>query len=73
MDFDGIPAGKIIPVYLTDEGDLYSICFHSEEELELMGRLIGSLMDGKVVIDTKTQLNDPLYKLGVKDLKKRKT
>lgn len=69
MDFNGVPAGKIVPVYLTDEGDFYPICFHSEEELDLIQRFIGGLLNGKVVVDTKIQLNDPMYKFSVKDMK----
>lgn len=69
MVFDGVPAGKIIPVYLTDEGDIYPIYFHSEEELDLIQRLISGLLDDKVYVDTNTQINDPMYKFGVKDRK----
>lgn len=69
MDFDGVPAGKIVPVYLTDEGDFYPICFQSEEELDLLQRLISGLLGGKVYVDTKIQLNDPMYKFSVKDIK----
>ena len=31
----GIPKGRIVPMYLTDEGDLFPIFFKSMEELEM--------------------------------------
>lgn len=36
----GVPKGRIIPVYLTDEGDVYPIYLH---EPELTQRMIKSL------------------------------
>lgn len=30
----GVPKGRIIPVYLTDEGDVYPIYLHEMGELE---------------------------------------
>lgn len=39
MDFNskaGIPKGRIIPVYLTDEGDVHPIFFHNMDELDLI-------------------------------------
>ena len=37
----GIPKGRIVPMYLTDEGDLFPIFFKSMEELEMCGEMIG--------------------------------
>ena len=68
MGFNGVPAGKIVPVYLTDEGDIFSLCFHNAEEVDLIGRLIGNLLDGKVVVNMKDQLNDPRYRLSIKEI-----
>ena len=31
----GVPKGRIIPVYLTDEGDVYPIYLHEMGELEI--------------------------------------
>ena len=32
----GVPKGRIIPVYLTDEGDVYPIYLHEMGELEIL-------------------------------------
>lgn len=34
----GVPKGRIIPVYLTDEGDVYPIYLHEMGELEIIQR-----------------------------------
>lgn len=68
MDFNnkaGIPNGRIIPVYLTDEGDVHPIFFHNMEELELIQQLIAGLLDYKVVVDPKTFINNPEEKLSL--------
>jgi hypothetical protein len=65
MDFNGVPKGKVIPVYLTDEGNLHPIFLHSEEELDLIENLIGGLMDYKVVVDPTVILNDPKEKISI--------
>lgn len=36
----GVPKGRIIPVYLTDEGDVYPIYLHEMGELEIIQRLV---------------------------------
>lgn len=54
----GVPKGRIVPMYLTDEGDLYPIVFTSEEQ--------------RVVVDIHTQINDPKEKLSIYNLKEKK-
>lgn len=65
MDFNGVPKGKVIPVYLTDEGNLHPIFLHSEEELDLIENLIGGLMDYKIGVDPNVTLNDPKEKISI--------
>lgn len=38
MDFKEVPKGRLVPMYLTDDGDLYPVYFRSEEELDLVVR-----------------------------------
>lgn len=57
--------GRVIPVYLTDEGNLHPIFLHSEEDLDLIENLIGGLMDYKVVVDPTVILNDPKEKISI--------
>ena len=64
MDFNGVPKGRVIPVYLTDEGNLHPIFLHSED-LDLIENLIGGLMDYKVVVDPTVILNDPKEKISI--------
>ena len=45
----GVPKGRIIPVYLTDEGDVYPIYLHEMGELEIIQRLVAGILDNKIV------------------------
>lgn len=57
----GVPKGRIIPVYLTDEGDVYPIYLHEMGEL-----------DNKIVVDTNTRINSENDKISIFDLSKKK-
>ena len=72
MDFNGVPKGRVIPVYLTDEGNLHPIYFHDEEEINLIEQLIGVIMDHKIAVDPKVILNDPKEKLSILNVDKKK-
>lgn len=72
MDFNGVPKGRVIPVYLTDEGNLHPIYFHDEEEINLIEQLIGGIMDHKIAVDPKVILNDPKEKLSILNVDKKK-
>lgn len=72
MDFDKVPKGRLVPMYLTDEGDLYPVYFRSEEELDLVGTVIGIAMENTVVVNTKEMINDPKEKLSIYNLKEKK-
>lgn len=74
MDFknSGVPKGRIVPMYLTDEGDLFPISFTSEEQMDLVGTVVGVAMENKVVVDIHTQINDPKEKLSIYNLKEKK-
>lgn len=69
---EGIPNGRLIPMYLTDEGDLFPILFTGEEQMETVATMIGIAMDHKITIDSKNPINDPKYKLSIYDMKKKK-
>lgn len=74
MDFkDGIPKGRIVPMYLTDEGDVYPIYFNSMEELDLIQSLIGGMLGHKVAVDLKCQINKPEDKISIFDMRTRET
>lgn len=68
----GIPKGRIVPMYLTDEGDLFPIFFTSEEQMDLVGTMVGIAMEQRVVVDIHTQINDPKEKLSIYNLKEKK-
>lgn len=53
----GVPKGRIIPVYLTDEGDVYPIYLHEMGELEIIQRLVAGILDNKIVVDTNTSFD----------------
>ena len=69
---DGIPKGKIVPLYLTEDGNLHPIYFRSEEELELVETMIGIAMEHKIVVDTNTYINNPEEKLTIYNFKENK-
>lgn len=69
---NGIPKGRLVPVYLTEEGELYPVVFASEDQMELVSTMIGIAMEHKVVVDTNTLINDPKDKLSVYNLKTKK-
>lgn len=71
MDFKGVPKGRIIPFYLTDEGDVYPIAFHSEEELDLIQSVVAGLLE-TVAVDTHIQINDNKYKFFIQERKTEK-
>ena len=56
---DVIPKGKIVPMYLGDDGNVYTIRFHSMEEIDLIGQLVAGMLNHTVAIDVKNPVNDP--------------
>ena len=72
MDFKEVPKGRLVPMYLTDDGDLYPVYFRSEEELDLVSTMIGIAMENKVVVNTGEQINDPKEKLSIYNIKDKK-
>lgn len=67
-----IPKGRVIPMYLTDDGDLFPILFTGEDQMDIVATMVGIAMDHKIVIDSKNPINDPKYKLSIYDMKKKK-
>lgn len=68
----GIPKGRIVPMYLTDEGDLFPIFFKSMEELEMCGEMIGMVLNRIVPVDNKHPINSPEEKISIYDRRKKK-
>lgn len=72
MGIRKIPKGRIVPVYLTENGDVHPIFFHSIEELDLIQQLVAGLFDNKIVVDPNTYINDPKEKISIIDFTKTK-
>lgn len=68
----GIPKGRIVPMYLTDEGDLFPIFFKSMEELEMCGEMVGVVLNHTVPVDNKHPINAPEEKISIYDMRKKK-
>lgn len=68
----GIPKGRIVPMYLTDEGDLFPIFFKSMEELEMCGKMIGMVLNHIVPVDNKHPINSLEEKISIYDMRKKK-
>ena len=69
---EGVPKGRLVPMYLTEEGDLFPIAFKSEEQMETVSTMIGIAMEHKVVVDTRTMINKPTEKLSVYNMHSKK-
>lgn len=72
MDSKEIPNGRVIPVYLTDDGDVHPIFFRNMEELDLIQQVVAGILDNKIVVDTDTYINDPKEKISIIDFTKKK-
>lgn len=59
MVFNGVPKGRLIPVYLTDDGDIYSILFKDVDQLESVSNLV-TMAVCSVVGSSIAIANDPL-------------
>lgn len=70
---EGIPKGRILPVYLTEDGDVLPIFFHSMEELEMCGDMVAMVMQHRIAVDNKHPINNPAEKISVMDLRTRET
>lgn len=68
----GISKGRIVPMYLTEEGDLFPIFFKSMEELELCGDMVGMVLNHIIPVDNKHPINAPEEKISIYDRGKKK-
>lgn len=61
MGFSETPKGKLIPVYLTDDGDIYSVLFESIAQLNRVSALVTLAVCDEVgsrIVLSDTSLND---------------
>lgn len=68
---ENLPKGRVVPMYLTEDGDLFPLAFSSEEQLELdlVATMIGIAMEHRIVVDTRTLINAPTEKLSIYNMK----
>ena len=59
-----VPKGKIVPVYISDDGDLYSLRFKNQKQIDeisdLMATFLSGIMGSPLIID-----DDPLNEVAV--------
>ena len=59
-----VPKGKLVPMYLGDDGALYSFRYKDEAQLEEVSEMLimflGGIMGGKIVLDPEP-LNDVFF------------
>lgn len=41
-----VPKGKIVPMYLSDDGDLYSLRFKDQKQIEEVSDLLAMFLSG---------------------------
>lgn len=66
---ENLPKGRVVPMYLTEDGDLFPLAFSSEEQLDLVATMIGIAMEHRIVVDTRTLINAPTEKLSSYNMK----
>lgn len=66
---ENLPKGRVVPMYLTEDGDLFPLAFSSEEQLDLVATMIGIAMEHRIVVDTRTLINAPTEKLSIYNMK----
>lgn len=68
----GVPKGRIVPVFITDDGDMLPILFKGEEELEMCGQMVALALSHKVIVDVTKPINNPDEKIRVLNWAKNK-
>lgn len=66
---ENLPKGRVVPMYLTEDGDLFPLAFSSEEQLDLVATMIGIAMEHRIVVDTRILINAPTEKLSIYNMK----
>jgi hypothetical protein len=50
-----VPKGKLVPMYLSDDGDLYSLRYKDQKEIDevsdMMALFLGGIMGNPLVMD----------------------
>lgn len=61
---DTVPKGRLVPMYLADDGSLYSLRYKDLSQLdevsEMMGIFLSGVLDSPLVIDN-TPVNDVAF------------
>ena len=69
MDFSskhrGVPNGRLVAMYLTDEGNLHPVSYKNEEQMNIVATMIAIALEHKVVVDVNTQINSSNEKLSI--------
>lgn len=63
-----VPKGKLVPMYLSDDGDLYSLRFKDQKQVEevsdMMAMFLSAIMGSPLVMD-----NEPLNDVAIEQFK----
>lgn len=63
-----VPKGKLVPMYLSDDGDLYSLRFKDQEQIaevsEMMAMILCGIMGSPLVMD-----DEPLNEVALERFK----
>lgn len=59
-----VPKGKLVPMYLSDDGDLYSLRFKDQKQIDevsdMMAVLLSGIMGSPLIVD-----DDPLNEVAI--------
>ena len=63
-----VPKGKLVPMYLSDDGDLYSLRFRDQKQIDevsdMMAVLLSGIMGSPLIVD-----DDPLNEVAIERFK----
>lgn len=63
-----VPKGKLVPMYLSDNGDLYSLRFRDQKQIDevsdMMAVLLSGIMGSPLIVD-----DDPLNEVAIERFK----
>ena len=62
---EGVPKGRLVAMYLTDEGNVHPLSYKNGEQMDLVATMISIALEHKVVVDVNTTINSPHEKISI--------
>lgn len=62
---EGVPKGRLVAMYLTDEGNVHPLSYKDGEQMDLVATMISIALEHRVVVDVTTTINSPHEKISI--------